>query len=168
VYEDPWVKVVVPQTIAAVAGHLQVQSKLPATTLAELSNEQMEHFFFVASYAGTAIFEYLGVQGTNMLLTENSTALCIDILARRENDGLGILWSPSQVPQNELQSSAKQIKDAYDILLWHEQQEKNALAQKVSSPAPVKSTSSSAVPKQEQTSSKPKENYLLKHLRRVP
>jgi diadenosine tetraphosphate (Ap4A) HIT family hydrolase len=153
IYEDPWVRVLVPQKNAAVAGHLKVQSKLSATELIDLSDEEVEHFFFVASYAGTALFELLGVQGTNMLLTEKNGPLVIDILARRENDGVQVLWSPKQLPQNELQSSAKSIKDAYDILVWHEQKKDEKPAPKLKEPEQKKI---------------PQDNYLIKHLRRVP
>lgn len=150
-YEDPWVDVVVPMDAAA-QGHLQVRSKLEVTTLDALTDAQIEHLYFVASYAGTAIFELIGAQGTNMILTENDSSLCIDIIARTENDGLNVLWSPTEPGQAQIERDAKAIKDAVDIIVWHEQQGDK--------PSPVNNESSSPI----QSS----ENYLIKHLHRHP
>jgi len=168
VYEDPWTQIIVPGE-SAVAGQVQVVSKLPAKTLAELNDEQVEHLFFVASYAGTAVFELLGVQGTNMVLTEGDGPLVIDILARKADDGLDILWSPSQLSQTELQSSAKSIRDAIDILLWHENNPQESTPQQPASEVPTPATAPESVPTGPSSADKPpKENYMIKHLRRVP
>ena len=164
VYEDPWTQIVVPEE-SAVAGHVQVVCKLPATTIADLEDEHVEHLFFVASYAGTAVFELLGVQGTNMVLTENDGPLVIDILARKADDGLDILWSPTQLDQTELQSSAKSIRDAIDILLWHEN---NPKEEPVPEPAVQAQPDSSNEKQPSEKKTASKENYLIKHLRRVP
>lgn len=151
VYEDPWVKVIVPIK-AMVAGQLDVVMKSPVTCLDQLSDEEFEHVNFVASYASTALFELLGAQGTNVLCNEDDGPLTFHILARREGDNLGILWSPTKGEQ--LDETAQAIKDSIDIAQWQKEQDTKEV-EVVEEPSEVKSTVS-------------KENYLLRHFRRRP
>ena len=68
--------------------------------------------FFGASYGTTALFELLGAQGTNIILNESEEQLCIDVVARSENDGLNFLWEPKQGDPNELKDVAKSFTRA--------------------------------------------------------
>jgi histidine triad (HIT) family protein len=116
IYEDELVLVVIPKK-GAVAGHLIVYSKTEESDIAKLSSDESAHFFYVASFAATAVFEGLGAQGSNIILKSGTSddnpegRLSIHILPRNPEDGLqGMLWKPEQ-PSYSLDDVKERIKD---------------------------------------------------------
>ncbi len=116
IYEDEKVLCVAPETSVA-KGHLVVYSKEEGKDVEKLSQESSSHFFFTGSFASTAVFEGLGAQGTNIILKsgvadDNPTGrLAMHVIPRWQNDGIDLLWQPSQ-PSYDLDSLASKIKDA--------------------------------------------------------
>ena len=161
IYEDPLIRMHLSDS-PVVRGHIELRPIKKATTLQELDDSLVEHIFFGVSYAARAIFELIGAQGTNIILTESDEQLCIHVLARVENDGVNFLWKPKQSNPAELQDIAKKIKDKVDVLLYHRDNPHGAESKSptpdIASPSPVQ------VIKEEEG----KDNYFLKSLRRTP
>lgn len=160
IYEDPLIKMHLSAN-PSVRGHIEVRPVQEAKTLQELDDKVVEHLFFGASYAATALFELVGAQGTNMLMNESDEQLCIHVLARSENDGVNFLWQPQKAEAAELKEFSKKIKDAADIIIYNKDNPQGSSSSKAPSSLPPKPSS---VIKEEEG----KENYLLKSLRRTP
>lgn len=148
----------------ATKGHIKVLSAKDVKTLEELSTDEFVQLFFGASYAATALFELLGAQGTNILLNESDSTLCIDVVARGENDGLNLLWEPKQGDPNELKDVAKAIRDKADQLVWARDNPEAAKKAKT----PLTQGKATEIKKEIDTDGHTKENYLLRSLRRTP
>ena len=146
VYEDPVAKIVLAGKCSN--GHLQITPIKKAKHLHDLSDEEVEHLFKLASLSATLLFEGLGAQGTNIITNETDN-FSIDIIARSQEDGLNFLWEPKQLSPQDVESVFSQIKDKADFI-GHTPTE----------------DSSEPAPKQQQKIET--DNYLTKHLERSP
>ena len=115
-FEDEKVLLLLPRK-AAVAGQLELYSKVEEKFVEKLSSEDSLHFFSVASAAASALFEGLKAQGTNIVVKSGkmddhpSGLLCAYILPRMANDSLqGLLWERKQ-PKYDLKGIEGKIKD---------------------------------------------------------
>ncbi len=115
-YEDEKSLVVIPEE-SIVPGHIKIYSKAEERDVANLSQEDCAHLFYVASYAATAVFEGLGAHATNILVKSGKTddnpdgLLCFHVIPRSAGDSLqGMQWS-SKPPSYDLDSVASKIKD---------------------------------------------------------
>ena len=149
-YEDHLISISLAENPVAV-GHIVVEPKEKFPDMQSMSDELVQHLFFGASYAATALFELANAQGTNIILEEHDVR--INVVARSQDDGLNFLWEPKQANPQELQSIAKSIKDKVDINEWAKNNPKGSTVQK-------------KVEVIESTDDKP--NFLLKSLERVP
>ena len=113
----------------------------------------VNHLFFGASYAATALFELANAQGTNIILEEHDVR--INVVARSQDDGLNFLWEPKQGNPQEIQSVAKSIKDKIDVNQWKKDN-------------PSKKDTPKKEPEAIEETSVDKPNFLLKSLNRVP
>lgn len=160
IYEDHLITISLSQEPVAI-GHLVVKPKEELQTIEVLSDELMQHLFFGASYAATGLFELAHAQGTNIILQEHP--IQIDVIARKENDGLDLLWEPIQGDRNQLQDLAKSIQDEIDIQIWNKEN-----PQKTST-SNNKEVIKEDEPQEPQDPSQGKKvNYLLRSLNRVP
>lgn len=136
-------------------------------TLGELSDDECTMLFYGASYGATAIFEYLQAKGSNIILTEDNNTLRADVIARDEEDGLELMWKGKQSDPNELQETAKSIKDAVDYELWaYNNPEEAANIDKPKEPQPTETINADEAKKGEE--GEEKVNYLLRGLNRTP
>ena len=94
-YEDPLVTIRLSEKPVSI-GHIEIVPKRKATTINDLSEQEIEHLFFGASYSASILFEKLGAHGTNIILNENNEQLTIHVIARKEGDGLDFSWTPHQ------------------------------------------------------------------------
>ncbi len=116
IYEDEKALCILPEK-GVVKGHMEIYSK-EEENVDKLSVESASHLFFVASFAATAVFEGLGVQGTNIILKSGKSddnpdgTLSIHVLPRSQEDGLNetLLWKP-EPPSYDLDSVIGKIKD---------------------------------------------------------
>ncbi|MFH1072751.1 MAG: HIT family protein [Nanoarchaeota archaeon] len=148
-YEDNFAAIILSSQ--ATKGHIRVYPKAHLTKIDELQNEIVEHAFFLANYAAASLFETLGAHGTNILLDESSGHLHIDIIERKQDDGMNLLWKPKQLGQDEMEKIAKKIKDA--IIIGED------------TPAEVIAEAAPVLKELKKTEGK---NYLLKSLDRIP
>jgi diadenosine tetraphosphate (Ap4A) HIT family hydrolase len=140
-------------------GHIEVLPVKDVCNMSDLSDDEMQHLFFGASYAATALFEFLGAHGTNIILNESDSQLIVHVIARFQGDGLDYLWEPKPSSPEDLKDTAKSIRDKVDYELWVKEN-------------PQKANEGSSEKTQEVLSSpdsgKKEENYLLRSLRRIP
>jgi histidine triad (HIT) family protein len=107
VYEDSVTLAVLGEGIN---GHTRVYAKGGMNSISDFSDEDVSHLFFVASLAATAAFEGLKVQGTNISVNNLEDAFCIDMVPRREGDGLNLMWEPKPANPEELEAIAERIR----------------------------------------------------------
>jgi histidine triad (HIT) family protein len=101
----------------AVAGHVVVLPKQHAPILEAVPDFVVSDMFTVANKVGVAVFEALGVQGTNLLIQNGPPAgqkhnhAMLHVVPRAENDNLPIGWAPKSAPEEEIAKVESQIKD---------------------------------------------------------
>jgi histidine triad (HIT) family protein len=102
------------------AGHIIIVPKDHYNTIDEISDEMTSHFFYVASFAATALFEGMGgggQVGTNIIVNDGKGSqnpfshFSIHVILRRENDSIGFKWEPKPADQAKLDSVLGRLKD---------------------------------------------------------
>jgi diadenosine tetraphosphate (Ap4A) HIT family hydrolase len=148
IYEDD---VCVAFLADAALGHIRVAAKKKAREMHELEPKEVAHLFRVANYASTVIFETLQLHGTNILVNTLNPQFMIDVVPRKQDDGIDLNWERKPMGQEELAQVEKQIKDKTDFI-------------GVAKPsAEVKEAKKEEIKEEEGVV-----NYLLKQLERVP
>ncbi|MBI5002594.1 HIT family protein [Candidatus Woesearchaeota archaeon] len=173
VYEDAVCLAYLPSDAAAV-GHIHVIPKDHIETLEQLPDSLATQLFYVASYAASAIYEGLASHGTNIICNNGAGAkghLSLHIIPRFENDGISLTWQPKQLPPPDFEDAMKKIKDKADFIDYKgAKKEAPALQQAIQPEAvavPQDVVSVKDAPKEIITTSD-EENYMVKHLYRIP
>lgn len=116
IYEDQLAYAVLLEKSAAL-GHVRVFPKEHYETLEDIPDNVVSHLFFVASFSASAVFEGLGMQGTNIIICNGKNAnqkhphVYVDVIPRKEDDGLTFQWIPKQLSEDEIKTAEEQIKD---------------------------------------------------------
>ncbi len=122
VYEDDKVIAVV-KDMAALSGQICVFPKEHYTILELVPDSLVDHLFKIVNKLGIAVFESLGVQGTNIVVQNGITAgqkvphFCVDIIPRREGDGLNVQWKPKQLMEEEMDTAHVMLKEEGESLV---------------------------------------------------
>ena len=90
----------IPNKIAS-KGHIKIKAKNKHTSV--------EDFFYLASYSATAVFEYLGAHGTNIIIDESDENLTAHVIPRFSGDNLNFLWTPNKMDEIEMNKIQKSI-----------------------------------------------------------
>ena len=121
IYQDEKVVAVLHLKPAA-PGHVLLFTKEHFPIIEQVPDFIVGHAFTVANKLSTAIFESLGVQGTNIII-ENGTAagqsiahFSVHIIPRNENDGLKLDWQPAKPGKEEMEIAHYQIKEQADTI----------------------------------------------------
>jgi len=158
VYEDDNLIAILPSKPAAI-GHIRIMPKQHFTKLEELGNDLVEDLFFLANFSSASVFETLQAQGTNIILNETDNHLAVDVIPRKENDGLNFLWKPKQLTPEEMEETHRRIKDKTFVIGKEEEKEEQK-------PVPEEKEEVKEevirIPEEEKT------NYLIKHLQKIP
>lgn len=157
VYEDDNLIAVLPSKPAAI-GHIKIMPKQHFTKLEEMSDDLAEELFFLANFASSSVFEALKAHGTNIILNESDNHLAIDVIPRRDKDGLNFMWKPKQIPPEEMDETHNKIKDKA-FVIGKTQEKPDAKPAEV---VEEKKEEVIKIPDEEKT------NYLIKHLQRIP
>jgi len=156
VYEDEMLVAVASESASAV-GQVSVFPKQHFTILEMVPPAVLEKCAVAANKIGAAVFEALGVQGTNLLIRNGlgsgqaAPHFSIEVIPRKENDGLSLSWDPQQAPEDELEVTLALFKEELKNLKEVQQEEKK-----------------NEMKEGEKAPSLQKESYLLKSLRRRP
>lgn len=197
IYEDENLVAILPSK-PAVIGHIKVMPKQHAAKLEELPDNVVEELFFLSNFASSSIFDAVKAHGTNIILNEGDnpeTHLCLDVMPRKEGDGLNFRWKTKQLSVDEMDDAYFKIKDkAFFVGRKEVEQKQPSQSLPSTSPKPIiisdKSTdikSEKPEEKKEEDKSKnkigedkkeddevvripneDKTNYLIKQLQRIP
>ena len=115
IYEDD-TAVAVLMKKGAVLGHIKIFPKKKVTFLKQLSDEEADHLFSIASMCSVSVFEYFGAQGTNIILSEGTFMaddewLNFDVLPRKFDDGINLQWTPKQLDEAEMKNAQELLSD---------------------------------------------------------
>ncbi len=187
IYEDS-VCTAILSSDPATLGHIQVLPKQHFQNLEEIPDAIATQLFYVASYAASAVYEGLASHGTNIICNNGAGAgakghVLIEIIPRKENDGLNYLWEPKKLAPTDYDGAVKKLKDKADYISLKKDKKEKVVQEAApavlgsgvsSSPAP--SSSGQVVPAAEhqenptnaEVVSKDEENYMIKHLYRRP
>lgn len=160
-YEDAVAMAILLKDEATALGHIQVFPKKHVELLEQLDDEVVVQLFYIASYAATGVFEGLGAQGTNIILNNGKGSnpkhnhVVINVLPRKEEDGLNFQWTPKQLKAEDFEELKKKIKDKTDFIGVKKDDKK--------APMDISSPSSETIGGDDK-----EENYLLKSIYRLP
>jgi len=100
----------------ATVGHLLVVPKRHAAISELLPDNVIADMFTTANALSSQLFSELGFQGTNLLLQNGLAAgqsinhVTLNVIPRKEGDGLNLEWQPKQISENEMSALEKTIK----------------------------------------------------------
>lgn len=158
VYEDKkFIAVLHPEP--AVLGHIVLIPKKHYTIYEMMPDYEAGDMMEIANKLSAAVFESLGVQGTNIILQNGTSAgqtvphVAVHIIPRIENDGVDFQWKPKQLSEEEMSTVEIQLKEASQGIGDFEKVEKTL---------PVK------VEKKVEKVKENAKNYLLKQIERIP
>lgn len=156
VYEDA-VGIAYLPAEAATTGQIQVIPKQHVEAIEELPDDIIVQLFSIASYAASAVYEGIVAQGTNIICNNGAIAsnghFSIHVLPRKEKDHLNFQWQPKQISNAEIEDVLAKIKDKADVIGFKKDEEKQ---------------NEEKQPETTETISKEEENYLVKHLYKIP
>ncbi len=132
IYEDGAVKAHYKHN-GATLGHIVITPHENKPYLSELPEDVVVQLWYCASFAATAIFEGLGVHGTNIVCYEGS-AVELHVLGRMPEDGAGLKIGGQRKDPSELAPVAKTVKEA----LWYVGKKQEKPPERTHEPAPVK------------------------------
>lgn len=162
VYEDEQVIAVI-KDLAANPGTVSVFPKEHLTIIELVPDSLVDHLFRIANKLSVALFESLGVQGTNIVVQNGTAAgqkvphFSVDIIPRKENDGLDLQWQALQLMEDEADTAFIALKeDLKDLVLGAEEKKK------------VVSSGKTELVLEKEKSKDGEENYMVKQLRRKP
>ncbi len=134
------------------AGQITVFPKKHFTILEMVPREILAQCAVLANAAGIAVFEALGVGGTNVLIRNGLAAgqkvphFAIEVVPRRDDDNLQLHWQPQKLMDDEMEEAFAALKKAL------EKKEERVESEE----------------QEEHPAKDPKSNYLLRSLKRIP
>lgn len=159
IYEDEEIVIAV-KDLAAIPGQITVFPKEHLTIMEMVPDKILEKCAAFANKAGIAIFESLGCQGTNIIVQNGLGAgqkvphFAIEIVPRREGDGLNLQWEPKQLMEDEMETTVMILKEGLERL----EKEPEIKEEKAG-----KKEERKKIEKKDE-----KESYLLKSLKKIP
>lgn len=172
VYEDAVCIAYIPAEAAA-TGHVQVIPKQHVEAIEELPDDIIVQLFSVASCVASAVYEGIAAQGTNIICNNGTIAsnghFSIHVLPRKEKDNLSFQWQPKQISNAEIDEVLTKIKDKADVIGFKKGEEKEVITQTIpTTELPETDEKARHEEKEPETISKEEENYLVKHLYKIP
>ena len=156
VYEDDDVMAVLDIN-GSNLGHTFVMPKHHYTILEHVPNKIIGMIFNTSNKISKALFEAISIQGTNIFVTNGVIAgqmvahFMVNVIPRKENDAINLLWKPKQLTEEELSTIELQLKDA----IAHVPEEENKKIKKESVILSLIKVTG-------------KESYITKQIRRIP
>jgi len=158
IYEDDKIAAVLHPRPAA-KGHVLVFSKKHYNILEQIPDYEIGEIFKKVNKISIAAFEGVKAQGTNIIIQNGVAAgqeiphVSVNIIPRKENDGINFQWQPKQLTEEEMSTVELQLKEEAEKIGGFEKEEKKE---------PVK------LDKKAEKLKADEENYLIKKLIRIP
>ena len=157
IYEDELVMAILDIN-GANPGHCFIMPKNHYPIIEQVPDLEIGRLFNVSNKISSAIFESLGVQGTNLFVTNGIPAgqtvahFTINVIPRKENDGINLQWQPKQLSEEEMSTVELKLKEQTKNIGHFEKEEKKP---RVQAYKPV-------------VLSEEEEEYFTKQMRRLP
>ncbi len=158
VYEDDTVVVAVKDLVYT-PGQITIFPRQHFTILEQVPDEIVSRCTAVADKASRAVFDVFKAEGTNILVQNGLGAgqkvphFAIEVIPRREGDGLNLQWQPKEMGQDDLDIAAHQLSEE---------------AAKLGDFTAPKKEAKEKERKPEHKLIEKGENYLSKSLKRIP
>lgn len=116
IYEDELVMAVLDVN-GANPGHCFLMPKNHYPIIEQVPDAEIGKLFQVSNKISSAIFESLGAQGTNLFIANGIPAgqtvahFTINIIPRKENDGINLQWQPRQLGEEEMSTVELKLKE---------------------------------------------------------
>ena len=155
IYDDELMKAVLSPK-PSVPGQIELFPKKHFTIFEQVPDYETEKMFIMANKISTAVFESLGMHGTNIIVNNGLGAgqlhphFSIQIVPRKERDGLNLEWKQKQVGEEEMSTVELMLKPFAEA------------------PAKSEEPKTVTVEKKHETIKDDSDNYLLRQLRRIP
>lgn len=136
-------------------GHLKVVPKNHFSILEQMPGDLLSYTMLIANRFASILFDTLGLHGTNVLIQNGIDAgqsiphFSIDVVPRRPNDGLNFKWDMNK-------ASHESLEGMKNIFIEALEGGNKSVEEK---PAQVQP---------EKIEDNAKDNYLIKHLKRIP
>lgn len=156
VYEDELVMAVLDVN-GANPGHCFVMPKNHYPIIEQVPDIEIGRLFQVSNKISSAIFESLGVQGTNIFVANGIPAgqtvahFTINVIPRKENDGINLQWQPRQLSEEEMSTVELKLKEQTKHIAVEKEEKKP----RAHAPKPV-------------ALSEEEEEYFERQMRRLP
>ena len=156
-YEDEKIIAFLSDTPAS-AGHIIVAPRQHAPIFEQIPDFVVSELFVKANKLSIACFEVLGAEGTNIIIQngvaagQNCAHTCLNVVSRKNDDGLNLLWKPKQLSEEQMSVLELKIKDETKKIGVFEK-EKPKLVE---------------IKKPEEIKISKEENYLIRQLKRIP
>jgi len=157
IYQDDDVVVAI-KDLTTTTGQVTVFPRKHYTILEMVPENILEKCAVLANKAGIAIFDGLAAQGTNVMIQNGLGAeqkvphFGIEIIPRREGDGINLQWDPKQMMEDELEATLMAIKESLD--------KKEEIK--------VEKVEEKGGKDKEKKKKSDKDNYILKSIRKTP
>ena len=157
IHQDEEVIVAIKDLTTA-TGQVTIFPRKHHTILEMVPDDILEKCAVLANKAGMAIFDGLAAQGTNVVIQNGLGAeqkvphFGIEVIPRREGDGINLQWEPKQMREDELEATLIAIKESLE-------KKEDIKIEKTDKPKGAD---------KEQKKKSDKDNYILKSLRRLP
>lgn len=157
VYEDEIVTAVLDVN-GANPGHCFVIPKTHYPIIEQVPDAEIAKLFQVSNKISSAIFESLGVQGTNIFVANGTPAgqtvahFTINVIPRKENDGINLQWQPKQLSEEEISTIELKLKEQTKNIGYTEKEIKKTKIE----------------PPKTQFLREDSEEYITKQMRRIP
>ncbi len=98
-------------------GHCFVIPKAHYPILEQVPDDELAGMFSLANKLSVALFDHLGAEGTNIFVSNGIPAgqtvahFMINIIPRKQNDGLNLQWQPKQLDEEEAATIELKLKD---------------------------------------------------------
>ena len=161
-YEDEAVIVVVKDLVFT-PGQITIFPRKHFTIMEQVPEDILVKCMAAADKTSRAVFEVFQAEGTNILIQNGLGAgqkvphFAIEVIPRRENDGLNLQWQPKEISQDDLDISAHQLSEEVGKLGDFTAPKKKE---------EVKEKKVEII--KESKGEDDKDNYLVKSLRRIP
>ncbi|MEM4755863.1 MAG: HIT family protein [Candidatus Woesearchaeota archaeon] len=152
--------------------HLKVYPKQHALRLKDLPREVAVHLFLVASKTASVAFEIMHGHGTNIICNDGilEKHLSIDILTRKNDDGVELLWEPKPASREKLDEIEKKLKPNVGYIgvegtFTQEQKKPRTVLPQQEPKQPLRATTNQDDQLQDR---KEEINYLIRNINRIP
>ncbi|MBS3108227.1 HIT domain-containing protein [Candidatus Woesearchaeota archaeon] len=114
VYEDAQVMAILDINPAN-KGHTLVFPKNHASIMSQLDDKTINHLFKIVNKISIALFESLGVEGTNILIANGKAAgqtsphVLVNVIPRSKGDQVSIGWEPMKISEKEMSEIQQKI-----------------------------------------------------------